>query len=192
MFAALGQQETILRDLGSALSYGTQRKRDVSDLALTSEQRKALNVINAIISERCLFINRPDNGGAVGYLGLHRLYIITQADADALLQGDEKQRYGVPVTPALVAFAVAVVKAIALSSSGEDSDAMAKFLNDVTNPKSPGDVTFDRNQNGSSREFYDLNETQEANQMSPAANPDQLPIPGLGVPPPAISMPYMV
>ena len=104
VFAALGQQETILRDLGSALSYGTQRKRDVSDRVSTPEQREALNVINSIISEECLEINRLDNGGAVGYLGLHRLYIITQADAEKLRKGDGKQRYGVPVTPALVAY----------------------------------------------------------------------------------------
>ena len=104
VFAALGQQETILRDLGSALSYGTERKQDVSDLALTPEQRKALNEINAIIGERCLEINRPNNGGAVGYLGRHRLYIITQADAEKLSEGDGQQRYGTVLTPDLVAF----------------------------------------------------------------------------------------
>ena len=54
--------------------------------------------------ERCLEINRLDNGGAVGYLGRHRLYIITQADAKKLSEGDGQQRYGTVLTPDLVAF----------------------------------------------------------------------------------------
>ena len=85
--------ETTSSDIG--IPAGPTITLDANDSRLTSQDKVYINDINAVLSNRCLWVNRHDNGKNGASLGIHVLKIIKTDDIPKLFNAG----YGVLHSP---------------------------------------------------------------------------------------------